>query len=123
MRPSRVLLRAVILMEQRGQVGVRKSPLVANLSSASAFSGSSAASFPAPPLEVLEQLAGPFAGVQPLEPGGLAGLAARPRGAAYERYEGCRHSRGPGERQKNRRERSPHDLERQVSFLSFHPRC
>src|SRR5438874_3075497 len=47
--------------------------------------------FQAPPLEVLEQLAGPFAGVQPLEPGGLAGLAARPRGPAYERYEGGRH--------------------------------
>src|SRR5258708_7061538 len=45
MRPSPVLLRAVILIEQRGQVGVRKSPLVANLSRLSAFSGSSAASF------------------------------------------------------------------------------
>ena len=32
-------------MEQRGQVGVRKSPLVANLRRPSAFSGSSAASF------------------------------------------------------------------------------
>src|SRR5258706_542788 len=45
MRPSPVLLRAVILIEQRGQVGVRKSPLVANLSRLSAFSGSSPASF------------------------------------------------------------------------------
>src|SRR5258706_420880 len=45
MRPSPVLLRAVILIEQRGQVGVRKSPLVASLSRLSAFSGSSAASF------------------------------------------------------------------------------
>src|SRR3954467_9687297 len=44
-RPWPVLLPAVILMKQRGQVGVRKSPLVTNLRSASPFSGGRSASF------------------------------------------------------------------------------